>query len=485
MSVSPINASVKCAEKRCLPKFTRLEVIKVAIETTVLVTLIGMVVSNTILIRNNGPAKVSVLDKQVFELASAYETLLDELSEVKEQMNRASGNYTDYKLDIEESFSLVQDNFDSIEKDLRGLEDGLNQVKTEQGRQQDFTANELENAKLQINHGARRTGVLENQVDELRTEYDISQVEMRKMQEKLKFTFIDYTDFKITTNESLTSVQIQLEEIDNDLLETKVNLNETQLELELTNIQVNTSALQIIDLDERLTDNQIKFGEIQIEFERQRDFTIREFELVKLELNTVTFNSTCEEIWSYGVRDNGFYMIQPTLDAAPFEVYCEFEANSATTVLFYSQTQANWTATPDEHDGCEEKGCFTDVITYNATKYQVEALLYLSEKCQQEITHFCSTNPLTNFAFWNDRHGREVAYWNGDKDVTATGCACSEDNSCIKLHEFNFDRECNCDDNRADLFDDGVLTSMSQLPVMQLNYGGSSLPYSYINYELG
>ena len=33
--------------------------------------------------------------------------------------------------------------------------------------------------------------------------------------------------------------------------------------------------------------------------------------------------------------------------------------------------------------------------------------------------------------------------------------------------------------------DNGILTSMSQLPVTQLNYGGSSRPISWIEYNLG
>ena len=416
MSVSPNTPSVKTVAKRWFSKCSRFDVIKSAVEITILLTLTGMVISNTVLIRNNGPEKVRVLDQQVFELANTYETLLVEVNNVKDQMNKTSDNYTDYKMALEESFSSIQSKIDFLEKELSDVELGLKQAKAELESQQNFTTSEFQHVKLQINHGAQRTGILENKLDELRAEFDISQDEMIKMQVKLKFVNQDYTDFKSMTNLSFTSVQSQLKEIDDNLFETQFDLNCTQFELELINNQVNNSTMQIMDLDERLTDNQIQFRKIQHEFENQRDFTVREFDLVKLELNTVTFNSTCEEIWSYGIRKNDFYMIQPSLNAASFQVYCEFDANGATTVLFYSQTQANWTATPGENDGCQERGCFVDAISYNATKYQIEALLYLSEKCEQQIKHFCSTNPLTNYAFWTDRHGREIAYWNGDKD---------------------------------------------------------------------
>ena len=54
--------------------------------------------------------------------------------------------------------------------------------------------------------------------------------------------------------------------------------------------------------------------------------------------------------------------------------------------------------------------------------FQLEALMHISDSCEQEITHKCTGNALTNYAFWNDRHGREIKYWNGDKPETATGC---------------------------------------------------------------
>ena len=45
--------------------------------------------------------------------------------------------------------------------------------------------------------------------------------------------------------------------------------------------------------------------------------------------------------------------------------------------------------------------------------------------------------------------------------------------------------ECNCDARLDVNIDEGVLTSMNQLPVTQLNYGDSQARYSWINYELG
>ena len=61
------------------------------------------------------------------------------------------------------------------------------------------------------------------------------------------------------------------------------------------------------------------------------------------------------------------------------------------------------TSTPDKEDGCEERGCFSDEISYNASVTQIEALMYISQQCEQRVKHTCKVNPLTGYAFWNDR----------------------------------------------------------------------------------
>ena len=61
------------------------------------------------------------------------------------------------------------------------------------------------------------------------------------------------------------------------------------------------------------------------------------------------------------------------------------------------------TSTPGKEDGCEERGCFRDEISYNASVSQIEALMYISQQCEQTIKHTCKVNPLTGYAFWNDR----------------------------------------------------------------------------------
>lgn len=180
----------------------------------------------------------------------------------------------------------------------------------------------------------------------------------------------------------------------------------------------------------------------------------------------------------------------------------------------------------DKSTGCHDAGCFKDQITYDVEMEQIVALMSISTDCQQSIHHNCSewfrkffkfsnylkifdnlskVNALTDYAWWNGRDGTPNYYWNGSKSPNSRGCACYETDSCEDIgHEHRsglskvqktqscslpsqpYERgECNCDARLDVNIDEGVLTSMNQLPVTQLNYGDSQARYSWINYELG
>ena len=114
----------------------------------------------------------------------------------------------------------------------------------------------------------------------------------------------------------------------------------------------------------------------------------------------------------------------------------------------------------------------------------MEALIHISDTCQQYIMNNCSTNALTDFAFWTDRNGDELEYWNGQNETAyQQGCACGQEDSCDDFH--NKDNICNCDDRDIVNVDEGILTSKDQLPVMKLSYGDSRGRSSWIHYHLG
>jgi hypothetical protein len=36
----------------------------------------------------------------------------------------------------------------------------------------------------------------------------------------------------------------------------------------------------------------------------------------------------------------------------------------------------------------------------------------------------CTGTPLTKYAWWTDRNGNKLSYWDGDHNSTTTGCQC-------------------------------------------------------------
>ena len=52
---------------------------------------------------------------------------------------------------------------------------------------------------------------------------------------------------------------------------------------------------------------------------------------------------------------------------------------------------------------------------------QIEALISVSEFCEQQVINNCTSNPVTGFAWWLDRNGDKYQYWHGDRNETALG----------------------------------------------------------------
>ena len=89
---------------------------------------------------------------------------------------------------------------------------------------------------------------------------------------------------------------------------------------------------------------------------------------------------------------------------------------------------------------------------------------------------------LTGFSSWIGRTGMINNYWHGNGSTIQTGCKCGLDKSCAKiLHHTS----CNCDSYLENMKDIGVLTSMDQLPVKNLNYGGAFSSFGSIQFDLG
>ena len=149
---------------------------------------------------------------------------------------------------------------------------------------------------------------------------------------------------------------------------------------------------------------------------------------------------------------------------------------------------SDWTADgftfpANESERCVAPYCHSKSVEYNASKDQISALTDLSVECHQEINHECNLNALTGYSSWTDRNGHVNHYWHGNASAESsdTGCECSLDSSC----QISLSPDCNCNSFLPNSSDRGKIYSLSKLPIMKLNYGGSISPYSFIKFRLG
>ena len=143
--------------------------------------------------------------------------------------------------------------------------------------------------------------------------------------------------------------------------------------------------------------------------------------------------ASCTELGTRGETKNGIYEIRPSLELDSFYVTCDFDAVPPKTIIKHDHDTFGATAIPGQGNGCQEAGCYSDTISYDATDEQIFKLIDISEGCQQSIKNNCTNNGLTNIAWWTDRNGDEHQYWHGEFTDDTQGCACSmEGDNCRK-----------------------------------------------------
>ena len=198
------------------------------------------------------------------------------------------------------------------------------------------------------------------------------------------------------------------------------------------------------------------------------------------------------------------FKIRPSVDVEPFEVFCEFNGNVGTTVVKHDHEGYGITSMPGQHDGCSEPGCYSDTISYDATMEQIESLIQISANCEQSIVNNCTYNSLTDISWWLDRNGAQIGYWHGSYQEDAKGCYCAlEGDGCdpdthgdtvstflnvfiMKITDTLLSYSTRVTDSLHDVnVDHGILSNSAQLPVTQLNYGGSADRFSWVLYQLG
>ena len=61
------------------------------------------------------------------------------------------------------------------------------------------------------------------------------------------------------------------------------------------------------------------------------------------------------------------------------------------------------------------------ILSYDVAMDQIEALISVSEFCEQKVENNCTSNQLTGFSWWLDRNGNKFQYWHGDGDENSSG----------------------------------------------------------------
>ena len=190
------------------------------------------------------------------------------------------------------------------------------------------------------------------------------------------------------------------------------------------------------------------------------------------ELSKLNIVRTCEEMADYGVNQSDFYLIDPDgplMGEKPISVYCDFRNGIVSTKISHNSEEKM------EVQHCQDPGCYSRKITYNAPMEQIQSLIELSKSCSQEIKYECFLSALReegiDFGFWLDRNGDSQIYWSGshygehvcDCHFTEEGC----------YNEETLGNSCNCDSIKpSEMSDIGTITNSTALPITELRFGG-------------
>ena len=133
-------------------------------------------------------------------------------------------------------------------------------------------------------------------------------------------------------------------------LEGDLNQTKSQFQGEINNVYwyVNNIKYEL----ESKHNNEI--GEVYWYINQNSDNLRSEMHKIESQLDVVIYNGSCHEYWTHGVRSNGLYLIQPSLDLKPIQVYCSFDNWSGTTIIS-PKTKQGQSATPNAYDGCDDK----------------------------------------------------------------------------------------------------------------------------------
>ena len=256
--------------------------------------------------------------------------------------------------------------------------------------------------------------------------------------------------------------------------ELEKELNQLKMKLENNEVKVQKIEAKTEDIEAKTEKIQVETKKIKANMKEFKNGNNTEDRLSYLEemikLNVIR---SCQEMLDFGINTSNYYHVDPDgplTGSSPFRVWCDFtEDGRAITEVLHNSEEAM------KVEKCETPGCYKHNIVYTAPHDQMQALIQLSENCEQTIRYDCLLAPLNddnlNYGYWNDKQGDPQYYWDGSHNGEHV-CSCFyQEEGCFEQNVKNV--RCNCDAGVPEMkMDFGTITNKTALPITSLQFGG-------------
>uniref|UniRef100_A0A3P8TJJ7 Contactin associated protein like 3 n=1 Tax=Amphiprion percula TaxID=161767 RepID=A0A3P8TJJ7_AMPPE len=184
------------------------------------------------------------------------------------------------------------------------------------------------------------------------------------------------------------------------------------------------------------------------------------------------YEQSCEAYKHNGNTSGHFYIdVDGSGPIKPQLVYCNMTGNKQTPSLLFLPSLLSHLVHFD----------------YSSREEQLSVAISQSEHCEQELSYHCRKSRLLNtpegspFSWWRGGpgSGRIQTYWGGAHPGSQQ-CSCGLQGDCVDPQHY-----CNCDADRMETEDSGLLTHKESLPVRSLVLGDVQRPGSEAAYRVG
>ena len=260
------------------------------------------------------------------------------------------------------------------------------------------------------------------------------------------------------------------------------------------------NSAEVKDLKKDFTRNSDELMDLNVELNNLKKQVADEPDLDEIleklkQLSRIGTLRSCEEYAAFGIRTSGMFPIDPDgilVGHPPFSAYCRFDNNTGQVV---TEVMHSYSENLTNVDHCADPGCYSRNLMYvsgddghHIETSQLQALVELSSNCEQTFYYECTLAPLRNqdvdYAYWIGLDGKKNIYFTGS-DSSMHSCDCYYTEEGCEAHDV-LNTKCNCDSNEpTPLFDTGVLTKSSSLPILSIAFGGLNFEIQYASYRIG